>query len=91
MSDVVNEYITRYRALGLRGTALTSGEVTALEQGLGLPLPAAYRAYLLVAGAYPPPNWSGQTVTVSICTTCENGPTNCYKSLVVRSHCRLTL
>ena len=59
MSDAVTEFVGRYRSLGITGSPLTPGQVAALEQHLGLPLPAAYRAYLLVAGAYPPPKLVG--------------------------------
>jgi len=55
----VEDFIGHYRNLGLSGSALWASEVAALERHLGLILPAAYRAYLLVAGAYPPPNLVG--------------------------------
>ena len=53
------EFVARYRALGLGGSPLTPDEVAALERHLGLPLPAAYRAYLRIAGAEPPPELVG--------------------------------
>lgn len=59
MSGAVENFIDRYRLLGLAGSPLTPEQVAALERHLGLPLPAAYRAYLLIAGAYPAPGLVG--------------------------------
>jgi hypothetical protein len=59
MDNAVAELVSTYRYSGLAGSALTSEQIMALERHLGLPLPAAYRAYLLLAGAYPPPELIG--------------------------------
>lgn len=59
MGGAVEEFLNRYRSLGLAGSPQTPEQVAALERHLGLPLPAAYRAYLLVAGADPPPELVG--------------------------------
>jgi hypothetical protein len=59
MDDTVLCFIDSYRTLGLTGKPLEPERVKALEHELGLPLPAAYRAYLLLAGAYPPASLVG--------------------------------
>lgn len=59
MDTVVENYISQYRNLRLTGSPLLSSQVAALERHLGLLLPAAYRAYLQLAGAYPPPTLVG--------------------------------
>jgi hypothetical protein len=55
VEGVVAEFAARYRSVGFVGSPLVPGEVTALERHLGLSLPAAYRAHLLLSGAAPPP------------------------------------
>src|SRR6476619_4322433 len=46
----VGDYVHRYRSLGLTGSPMTPDQIAELERSLGLPLPAAYLAYLLIAG-----------------------------------------
>jgi hypothetical protein len=55
VDEAVAEFVAHYRSIGLTGTPFNPDQVAALARHLGLPLPPAYRAYLLVAGAYPPP------------------------------------
>ena len=50
----VEAFLKLYRKLRFVGSPFTGAEVDGLENQLGLPLPPAYRAYLLVAGAEPP-------------------------------------
>ena len=54
MGDPVAGFIELYRSLVLTGVPLDPAKVDMLERHLALPLPAAYRGYLLVAGASPP-------------------------------------
>lgn len=54
MDVAVAEFLNRYQSLGLSGSPLAPEKVEALERHFGLPLPAAYRAYLLMAGARTP-------------------------------------
>jgi hypothetical protein len=55
MDETVAEYVSRFRLLGLTGSPFRPEQVASLERHLGLLLPAAYKAYLLIAGEYPPP------------------------------------
>jgi hypothetical protein len=55
MDDLLRTFVARFRSLGLVGLPFSPEQVAALERHLGLRLPAAYRAYLLIAGASPPP------------------------------------
>lgn len=55
MADAVEEFVAHYRSIGLAGSPLRPDQVAGVERHLGLPLPPAYRAYLLLSGAYPPP------------------------------------
>jgi hypothetical protein len=55
----VEKYLSRYGLLGLGGAPFTPAEVASFERHLGLPLPAAYRAYLLLAGQWPPAALAG--------------------------------
>ena len=59
MVDAVAKYVSYYRSIGLTGSPFTPDEIVALERHLGLSLPAAYRAYLSIAGASPPPKLVG--------------------------------
>lgn len=59
MDEAVAGFVSRFRSLGLTGSPWTPSQVTALEQHLSLSLPAAYRAYLLIAGGRPPPSLVG--------------------------------
>jgi hypothetical protein len=52
-------FIDRYRAIGLTGGPMDSASIARLEKHLGLPIPAAYRAYLAIAGNSPPPELVG--------------------------------
>lgn len=54
-----NPFLDRYRALGLIGAPMDSTEIAKLEEHLRLPIPAAYRAYLAIAGGSPPPELVG--------------------------------
>ena len=50
MDDAVATFITRYEAMGLEGTPASPAEVVTIERQLGLPFPAAYKAFLLILG-----------------------------------------
>lgn len=72
MDDMVRSYLKRYRSLGLDGTPCKASEVNRLEQECGLPLPAAYRAYLLIAGHEPPAAWVGSDCAARHLPTLRN-------------------
>lgn len=59
MNPRVEGYLKEFRARGLGGSPLDEDQAKDLERHLGLALPAAYRAYLLAAGAEPPPGLVG--------------------------------
>ncbi|MBN2294814.1 MAG: SMI1/KNR4 family protein [Pirellulales bacterium] len=59
MTSDETSFINRYRRLGLSGVPMDSSSINRLEEHLGLPIPAAYRAYLNIAGAEPPPKLVG--------------------------------
>lgn len=64
MREAVREYLQRFRSLGLKGSPCSASEVERLQSDSGLPLPAAYKAYLLIAGQAPPPAWVGSDCAV---------------------------
>jgi len=64
MGDAVREYLQRFQTLGLRGSPCSASEVERLQNDSGLPLPAAYKAYLLIAGQAPPSSWFGSDCAV---------------------------
>jgi hypothetical protein len=64
MDDPVATFITRYKALGLDGTPASMEEVSALEQEMGLTLPAAYKAFLLILGRDGGPDFVGSDCTI---------------------------
>src|SRR5262245_43287578 len=59
MTSAYASFVDRYRALGLTGGPMDPASIDRLEKHLGLPIPAAYRAYLAIAGAAPPPELVG--------------------------------
>lgn len=59
MNSPPSSFIGRYRDLGLAGGPMDSASIERLEEHLGLPIPAAYRDYLAIAGASPPPKLVG--------------------------------
>ncbi len=59
MADAHSQFVDRYRARGLTGGSMNAAEIERLETHLGLPIPPAYRAYLAIAGASPPPELVG--------------------------------
>jgi hypothetical protein len=64
MSDAVAAFLERYRELGLDGSPNAPGDVAQLEKEAGVPLPAAYKAYLLIAGQQPSTAWVGSDCTI---------------------------
>ena len=58
-----HDYVTALRAAGISGEPCDDLTVRDLEQQLGVSLPAAYRAFLLVAG-HGFPTWTGSHHTV---------------------------
>ena len=52
-------FLERFRSLGLIRSPCSASEVERLQNDCGLPLPAAYKAYLLIAGQAPPSAWVG--------------------------------
>jgi SMI1 / KNR4 family (SUKH-1) len=50
MDEKVAAFVRRYEAMGLRGTPASPEEIAALEQQLGVRLPAAYKAFLFILG-----------------------------------------
>jgi SMI1 / KNR4 family (SUKH-1) len=66
MSDAVANFVEHYRALGLDGSPCSAADVKNVERDGGNILPAAYKAYLLIAGREPPAAWVG-----SDCTICD--------------------
>ena len=59
MRDELREYLERFRSLGLKGSPCSADEVERLQNESGVKLPAAYKAYLLIAGQAPPSAWVG--------------------------------
>src|SRR5262245_4753342 len=59
MDQIVADFVNRFRSLGLTGEPSDVNAIDALEKHLGLQLPKAYRAYLLIAGSAPPPGLVG--------------------------------
>ncbi len=64
MTDAVREFVERYHAIGLNGTPCSAAEVDRIERETSTSLPAAYKAYLLVAGFEPPTAWVGSNCTI---------------------------
>src|SRR5262245_51368045 len=64
MSVGVDQFVERYRAIGLDGAPCSIGEVDRVEREAGALLPAAYKAYLLIAGLEPPTAWVGSNCTI---------------------------
>jgi hypothetical protein len=64
MGDAVDAYLERFRSLGLDGSPCSASEVEQVEHHLGVSLPAAYKAYLRIAGTGPPAAWVGSDCTV---------------------------
>jgi hypothetical protein len=65
MSDAVQEYVDPFRAAGLDGKGASESQIERLEEKSG-PLPASYKAYLLIAGRRPPRGWVGTDCTIGI-------------------------
>jgi hypothetical protein len=64
MSDTVGEYVERFRVLGLDGSPCSPTDVVRVQKVAGTSLPAAYQAYLLIAGREPPTAWVGSACTI---------------------------
>jgi SMI1/KNR4 family protein SUKH-1 len=62
--DTIQTYLERYRDGGLVGQPCTETQVAELQKEFNLQLPAAYIAYLLIAGRQPPPNFVGSDCTI---------------------------
>lgn len=54
MAPTTGCFVEQYRSLGLSGGPWDAKSIDRLEKHLGLPIPAAYRAYLEIAGSSPP-------------------------------------
>jgi hypothetical protein len=64
VGDAAREYLECFRSLGLKGSPCSASEVERLQNASALPLPAAYKAYLLIAGQAPPSVWFGSDCAV---------------------------
>jgi hypothetical protein len=64
VAEAVADFVERYRALGLTGTPAAAQEVEALGRQLGVVLPAAYQAFLLILGRDGGPEFIGSDCTV---------------------------
>jgi SMI1 / KNR4 family (SUKH-1) len=64
VDERVGGYIARYQAAGLTGVPCTEAEVSALQRDLGVRLPAAYRAMLLLMGREPDPSFTGTDLSM---------------------------
>jgi SMI1 / KNR4 family (SUKH-1) len=64
MDSATAAFLNHYRSLGLDGVPCSPSEVQGLERRFGVTLPAAYRAYLLIAGRRPPSAWVGTDCTI---------------------------
>jgi hypothetical protein len=64
MDDKVAAFIARFEAMGLDGTPASTGEVAAVQEQLGLPFPAAYKAFLLILGGDGGPDFVGSDCTI---------------------------
>lgn len=54
MAPSVDSFVQHYRSMGLSGKPMVSATIARLETHWGRRLPAAYHAYLLIAGDSPP-------------------------------------
>jgi hypothetical protein len=63
MGDEVSAFIARFKAMGLTGTPATAREVAVLEKQVGIPFPAAYKAFLLILGCDGGPDFIGSDCT----------------------------
>jgi hypothetical protein len=59
MEQVIARYVGRFESLGLTGKPFGVKQIEGLERHLGVSLPAAYRAYLPIAGQEAPPSLIG--------------------------------
>ncbi len=66
MADPVEVYVERYRSLGLNGEPCSALEVDELERVLSVHLPAAYKAYLRIAGRFMQAAWVGSDCTIGL-------------------------
>jgi len=64
MTDATAEFVQRFQSLGLDGSPCSNDEIDNVEQRAGLRLPAAYRAYLRIAGRQPPAALVGSDCTI---------------------------
>lgn len=65
MGDAVAAFLDRYRLLGLDGSPCSDNDIALMEREANVALPAAYKAYLLVAGQNPPSAWVGSDCTIN--------------------------
>lgn len=59
MDEIAAEFMARFEAQGLTGKSFSLNQITRLERHLGVRMPVAYRAYLLIAGQQAPPSLIG--------------------------------
>jgi hypothetical protein len=64
MHSAVQIYLDRFRGMGLNGEGCTAAEVEKVGSSDTPPLPAAYKAYLFIAGHKPPSAWVGTDCTL---------------------------
>jgi SMI1 / KNR4 family (SUKH-1) len=64
MSDAISKYLEHYRATRLHGSPCSAEDIVQVERQARVQLPAAYKAYLLVAGHDPPAAWVGSDCTI---------------------------
>lgn len=64
MNDAVATYLDHFQSLGLDGSSCSPSDIERLQSTMGVQLPAAYKAYLRIAGNEPPSAWIGSDCTV---------------------------
>lgn len=86
MNDAVATYLDHFQSLGLDGSSCSPSDIERLQSTMGVQLPAAYKAYLRIAGNEPP---SARIALSDIFPTCGLAANACYEN-VVSLRCQLT-
>lgn len=69
----VAEFVEYFRCIGLTGTGCANADIDAIEKSFGQTFPASYKAYLLIAGKYPPPFWVGTNCVLNDLSELRSG------------------
>jgi SMI1 / KNR4 family (SUKH-1) len=63
--DRTNHFLKEYRGLGFHGHPCLPSDIELIERYVGMPLPAAYRAFLLLMGRKPDSYFDGTDCSLS--------------------------